>query len=117
MAMTRQTMTISLPAEMVYQVDEARKQEHRTRSELVREALRLYLGSDRVVSVYAPNERQRRALNRGRTAIRRGDYYSLDEFRAWLLGNSPQKARGQKLARRASSRSRAAAPRPRRNAD
>lgn len=111
--MSRQTMTISLPAEMVRQVDAARKQEQRTRSELVREALRLYLGADRVVSVYAPTERERRAIRKGRAAIRSRQYHSLDEFRSWLLGSSHPQARWQKPARRVPARSGAAAPRSR----
>jgi len=38
-------MTISLPPAMVRQLEKVRKQEHRTRSELMREALRHYLDS------------------------------------------------------------------------
>ena len=40
---TRQTFTISLPESMAKQVEEAMEAEQRTRSELVREALRAYL--------------------------------------------------------------------------
>jgi hypothetical protein len=39
---TTQTMTISLPPAMVEPFDRLRKAENRTRSELVREALRVY---------------------------------------------------------------------------
>ncbi|MBI1955141.1 MAG: ribbon-helix-helix protein, CopG family [Acidobacteria bacterium] len=39
---TRQVVTISLPPAMVRQLEVVRKQESRTRSELVREALRQY---------------------------------------------------------------------------
>ena len=39
---TRQIMTISLPPAMVRQLEAVRKLESRTRSELVREALRQY---------------------------------------------------------------------------
>jgi hypothetical protein len=42
MARTTATFTISLPPEMLTEVEAVRKAEHRTRSELVREALRLY---------------------------------------------------------------------------
>jgi metal-responsive CopG/Arc/MetJ family transcriptional regulator len=38
----RQTMTISLPPAMIKKVEQVRKAEDRTRSELVREALRRY---------------------------------------------------------------------------
>jgi metal-responsive CopG/Arc/MetJ family transcriptional regulator len=44
-----ETFSISLPPEMMIELEQARKQEHRTRSELVREALRRYF-SDRGVS-------------------------------------------------------------------
>lgn len=37
------TMTISVPPEMAAQIEEIRKKEHRTRSELLREALRRYI--------------------------------------------------------------------------
>ena len=39
---TGQTITISLPPKMAERVEEAMKIEHRTRSELVRVALRTY---------------------------------------------------------------------------
>jgi len=39
----REIFTVSLPREMLKQVEQVRKAEHRTRSELVREALRKYI--------------------------------------------------------------------------
>lgn len=39
---TRHTMTVSLPPAMIREVEAVRKAEHRTRSELIREALRTY---------------------------------------------------------------------------
>jgi len=49
--MTRTTakFSVSLPAEMAEKLELVRKWEHRTRSELVREALRQYIGSRPVV--------------------------------------------------------------------
>ncbi|MES2188721.1 MAG: ribbon-helix-helix domain-containing protein [Pseudomonadota bacterium] len=44
MPRTTVTFTISLPPEMNQQVEAAMQKEHRTKSELVREALRVYLG-------------------------------------------------------------------------
>lgn len=41
--MTTQTFNIALPKELVEKVDEAAKREYRNRSELIREALRVYL--------------------------------------------------------------------------
>ena len=44
------TFTISLPPEMARQVDQTCQEEHRTRSELFREALRCYSASRALVS-------------------------------------------------------------------
>jgi hypothetical protein len=45
MARTTATFSISLPPEMLAWVDELRMREHRTRSELIREALRRYFAA------------------------------------------------------------------------
>lgn len=45
MARTTVTFTISLPPEMAKEIEEIRQKEHRTRSELLREALRRYIVS------------------------------------------------------------------------
>lgn len=41
--MLTQTLNIALPKELVKKVDEVAKKEYRNRSELIREALRVYL--------------------------------------------------------------------------
>lgn len=41
--MQTQTLNIALPKELVQKVDEVAKKEYRNRSELIREALRVYL--------------------------------------------------------------------------
>lgn len=94
---TRRTMTVSLPPEMIKEVEQVRKAEHRTRSELIREALRTYFSIRRV---YAPTRAELRAIEKGRAAVRRGDYFILDEFRAYL-GSTGQKARTKKRPARA----------------
>ena len=43
MARVTVTFTVSLPPEMAEELKEVMKREHRTRSELVREALRRYM--------------------------------------------------------------------------
>lgn len=43
MYMQTQTLNIALPRELVKKVDEVAKREYRNRSELIREALRVYL--------------------------------------------------------------------------
>lgn len=47
MARITVTFSISTPPEMAAELEEIRKKEHRTRSELIREALRRYISSAR----------------------------------------------------------------------
>jgi predicted transcriptional regulator len=75
---TTQTMTVSLPPALVRQFDEIRKIESRTRSELVREALRVYVET-RYPAVQ-PTKAEISALRRGRAAFRRGDAVPLKAF-------------------------------------
>ncbi len=89
-------MTISLPPEMIREVEEIRKAEHRTRSELVREALRTYFVKARP---YAPTAAERREIGKGRAAMKRGDYYTVDEFRAAVGGTGTKKRREGRAAR------------------
>ena len=100
---TRKAMTISLPPGMVQQMERVRKREHRTRSELVREALRSYL-EDRF-SVVVPTKAELAAIRRGRAAFRRGDYVSLDELIHDLEGRNHRAStkRPAKASRRRSS--------------
>jgi len=53
-------VTVSLPAELAHRADEVAKQESRTRSELLREALRLYIDTREV---------RRKAVNRELVAL------------------------------------------------
>jgi hypothetical protein len=53
-------------------IERAMKAEHRTRSELVREALRIYLSARRMPSEL-PTSAEARAYRRGMAAYRRGD--------------------------------------------
>ncbi len=71
-------MSISLPPAMLRQFEEVRKKESRTRSELVREALRAYF-EERYPAV-TPTPAELAALRRGRAAFRRGDSLSLTQF-------------------------------------
>lgn len=73
------TFTVSLPPAMAEQVERARKAEHRTRSELVREALRVYL-STRLVLTESPTAGETRAYRRGMTAYKRGNYVTLEAY-------------------------------------
>lgn len=75
---SHQTITISLPADMIDQVEKVRKAEHRTRSELVREALRAYF-SDHFAEA-SVSAAELRAIRCGRAQIGRGEYVTLDEL-------------------------------------
>lgn len=75
---TTQTMTVSLPPALVRQFEEVRKKESRTRSELVREALRAYFESR--YPVVQATKAELSALRRGRAAFHRGDAVSLKAF-------------------------------------
>lgn len=73
------TFTISIPPAMAKQVERAMKAEQRTRSELVREALRVYL-SARLIPIEKATSTEVRAYRRGMTAYEGGDYVTLGEY-------------------------------------
>jgi len=56
---TARKVAITLPEELYELVEQARKIEHRTRSELIQEALRTHFGEH----VYSPTEAERRMLD------------------------------------------------------
>ena len=93
---TRQTFTISLPPAMAQQVKEAMLAENRTRSELVREALRTYIAIQQFPEE-TPTPAELRAVRRGRAAYERGDYVTLDEFRKReeAVARGPRRARAK----------------------
>lgn len=71
-------MSISLPAEMMEQVEQVRKAENRTRSELVREALRTYI-AERFPAVM-PSVEDIRVLRRARREHAHGQFVTLDQL-------------------------------------
>ena len=75
---TTETMTVSLPPALARQVEEVQKIESRTRSELVREALRVYVETR--YPAIQPTKTELLALRRGRTAFQRGDAVPLKAF-------------------------------------
>jgi len=83
---TRATMTISLPRQMIQEVERVRKTEHRTRSELIREALRVYMSRARSFPVYTPTRRELQEIEKGRAEMRRGESYTIDELFNGLAG-------------------------------
>jgi len=81
---------------MVALVEKTRRAEHRTRSELIREALRTYIAI-RQFPDETPTPAELRAIRRGRAAYARGDYVTLDELRRReeAVGRSPRRARAK----------------------
>jgi Arc/MetJ-type ribon-helix-helix transcriptional regulator len=73
------TFSVSLPPAMATEIERAMKAEHRTRSELVREALRIYL-SARLMPTELPTPAEARAYRRGVAAYRRGDSMTLQQY-------------------------------------
>ena len=98
---TTQTMTVSLPPALVRQFEAVRKAESRTRSELVREALRAYFES-RYPAV-APTRAEMAALRRGRAAFRKGDAVSLDQF-LHHMDSPARRPRTKRLSKAATER-------------
>jgi Arc/MetJ-type ribon-helix-helix transcriptional regulator len=73
------TFTVSLPPAMAKEIERAMKVEHRTRSELVREALRLYFAA-RLAPAELATPAEARAYRRGMAAYRSGDSITLQEY-------------------------------------
>ena len=86
---TTETFTISLPPAMVKQMERVQKEENRTRSELLREAWRQYFEGRH--GSYTPTKAELAAIRKGRAAIKRGEFVTLEQaFHA--LDNPPGKA-------------------------
>jgi metal-responsive CopG/Arc/MetJ family transcriptional regulator len=80
---TTKTVTISLPPKMVDELDRVRRREHRTRSELLREALRRYMadaGTQRTIPVEEATPEEIEALRLGREEYARGETVSLEDL-------------------------------------
>ena len=75
---TTETMTISLPPAMAKQMEKVRREENRTRSELLREAWRLYFESR--YPVYTPTKAEFAAIRQGRADFKRGDFLTLSQL-------------------------------------
>jgi metal-responsive CopG/Arc/MetJ family transcriptional regulator len=75
---TTDTITISLPPEMAKQMECVQKIEHRTRSELLREAWRQYFASR--FPEEQPTKAEIAAIRKGRAAFRRGDSVPLEQL-------------------------------------
>lgn len=73
--MAHKTLTVSLPEELLAIVEKARAIEHRSRSEIIQEAIRCYFGEP----VYVPTDEERRLLNEALTGLKR----SPEAGRSW----------------------------------
>jgi predicted transcriptional regulator len=83
------TLTISLPPAMLQQMQQVQKAEHRTRSELLREAWRQYFESR--YAVYTPTKSELAGIRKGRADFKHGDVVSLSQ-----LHNELESARREK---------------------
>jgi metal-responsive CopG/Arc/MetJ family transcriptional regulator len=68
-------VAITLPEELLDMVERARRIEHRSRSEVIQEALRTHFGEP----VYVPTEAERRMLDEALSDLRRDP----DAGRSW----------------------------------
>ena len=76
----RQVLTVSLSREMLEQVEATRKAEHRTRSELVRAALRAYFALSGRFPEDEATPAEIRALQRAGREFQRGEYVTLEQL-------------------------------------
>jgi len=79
---TVKSVTISLPAEMLEELNRVSKREHRTRSELLREAFRQYVAEKpaRRIPIVNPEPGELDALEHGRGQTERGEYVLLEDL-------------------------------------
>ena len=80
---TTKTITLSLPPSMVDEIDRVRRHEHRTQSELVRDALLHYIaiaGTLGAVRVEDAQPDEIDAIHRGRDDLVRGETIRLEDL-------------------------------------
>jgi predicted transcriptional regulator len=93
---TTDTLTISLPPAMAKQMEKIQKEEHRTRSELLREAWRQYF--DTRYGIYTPTKAEAAAIRKGRAEISRGQFVTLQKLLHDL--DTPHRQASRKNARK-----------------
>jgi len=81
-------LVASLPPEMMREVERLKKLEHRTRSELVREALRNYFALRAKFREEEPTAADLRAINEGRHQHARGETIPLKKALRELHGRT-----------------------------
>jgi metal-responsive CopG/Arc/MetJ family transcriptional regulator len=81
------TITISLPPQLVAELDRVREREHRTPTEILREALRRYIAvaeRDRVIPVEDALPEEIEAMHRADAEYARGECVRLEDLRREL---------------------------------
>lgn len=80
--MSNKMISVSIPEEMLPEIDNAARRERRNRSSLIREALRRYLssGRGRMIAVDNAEPDEMEAVKRGRAQFERGDFVRLEDL-------------------------------------
>lgn len=86
-------LVASIPTPMMREVERLKKIEHRTRSELVREALRVYFALARRFPEEEPTPAEIRALKRVRREMAHGEYVTLAQLDRELDSSSLKRSR------------------------
>jgi metal-responsive CopG/Arc/MetJ family transcriptional regulator len=84
--MTSKMISVSIPEEMLPEIDQAALHEKRSRSEFVREALRSYLsyGRGRLIPLDDARSDEIEAIERARAEFARGDFVRLERLQREL---------------------------------
>ena len=83
--MSRKMISVNVPEAMLPEIDAAARREHRSRSELVREALRRYLSDrDRMIATDDAQPDEIEAVRRGRGEFERGEFVRLEDLQREL---------------------------------
>jgi len=86
-ARNMKTVTVSLPPQLVAELDRMREREHRTRSEILREALRRYITvaeRDRVIPIEEALPEEIEAMRRAEEEFARGECVRLEDLQREL---------------------------------
>lgn len=80
--MATKMISVNLPEEILPQIDNAARKEHRSRSQLICDAVRQYLaaGGGRMIPVDDALPDEAEAIARGRAAFERGEFVRLEDL-------------------------------------
>lgn len=84
--MTHKMISVGMPQDMLPRIDEIARRERRSRSAVIREAVRRYLSADpsRVIPLDEPEADEIEAVRRGREEFVRGDFVKLEDLQREL---------------------------------